>query len=158
MKHLDEEIEKELARLKPVAPSDALQAKIESALEETQPKDGLSFPRFWPMIALATAACLIFVFAISITRTSKEANSNIKETPAESFQPVASNSFEPPKAEQRLLEAIDDGIVFTEGREPVRKLRYKFVDTLTVVDKNDGSVFTMEIPREEILFVPITLL
>jgi len=56
------------------------------------------------------------------------------------------------------LEAIDDGIVFTEGREPVRKLRYKFVDTLTVVDKNDGSVFTMEIPREEILFVPITLL
>lgn len=56
MKHLYEEIEKELARLKPVGPSDALQAKIESALEETQPKDGLSFPGFWPMIALATAA------------------------------------------------------------------------------------------------------
>jgi len=66
MKHLDEEIEKELARLKPVAPSDALQAKIESALEETQPKDGLSFPRFWPMIALATAACLIFVLQFQL--------------------------------------------------------------------------------------------
>ncbi|MDA0346938.1 MAG: hypothetical protein O3C43_11700 [Verrucomicrobia bacterium] len=161
MKRFYEEIEKELGLLKPAAPSEALKTKIESALEEPQSTHTISLVRFWPGIALATAACLIFVFAISISRTSNDVDSGNAASRSESTQisqPVAKNSYIPLEAEQRLMKAFDDGIVFTDGHDPVRKLRYQFIDTLTMLDKNDGSVFTMEIPREEILFVPVTLL
>ena len=44
------------------------------------------------------------------------------------------------------------------NNEPVRRLRYQFIDSVTMVDQTDGSVFTMEVPREETLFVSVTLL
>lgn len=161
MKHFDEEIEKELARLKPIVPSEALKAKIGSALEESNSSSAISLVRFRPIIALATAACLIFVFTISISKTSNDIDTGSAEPQTVSTQvskAAHKNSYVPLQAEQRLMEAFDEGIVFTEGHDPVRKLRYQFIDTLTMVDENDGSVFTMEIPREEILFVPVTML
>jgi hypothetical protein len=157
MKPFDEEIEKELGRLRPVAPSDALKAKLERALEEPPSTPFKSLYRLWPLIGLATAAGLIVV-AIFIPKTSDDLKSGSTVNLEEPSQDSALNTFEPMRAEQRLMEAFDDGIVFTAGHDAVRKLRYQFVDTLTMVDNNDGSVFTMEIPREEILFVPVTLL
>ena len=91
--------------------------------------------------------------------TTDLVQNGVLEDPAINLSPVDPFAdYEAVDAEQRLIEAIDDGVVLVIDNEPVRRLRYQFIDSVTMVNQTDGSVFTMEIPREETLFVPVTLL
>lgn len=157
----EEELEKELAALKPAQPSQRLETKIEEQLNSSDPSTGLLI-RLWPVVAVAAAACLALVLVLrnQSTETPKsvaEATVTADAT-ASGISPSPFGDFQPIEAEQRLIEAIDDGVVLVVDDEPVRRLRYQFIDTVTMVNETDGSVFTMEIPREETLFVPVSLL
>lgn len=152
----DEELEKELAALQPVQPNEPLKQKIAKNLDQPEIKKTRPVLKIWPIIAVATAACVLLALKLSSLQSTIVAPKVSSDTlPVPSPESV---TFQSVKAEQHLLEAFDEGVVLTANNEPVRKLRYQFVDTVTMVNENDGSIFTMEIPREEILFVPLTLL
>mgnify|MGYP007101535671 CR=1 FL=1 len=152
----DEELEKELAAFQPVQPNETLKQKIAIGLDQPEINKTRSILKIWPIIALATAACVLLAFKLSSPQSTIEAPKVASTEPSEP-SPESAN-FQSFKAEQHLLEALDEGVVLTANNEPVRKLRYQFVDTVTMINEIDGSIFTMEIPREEILFVPLTLL
>ena len=159
MKISDEELEKELAGLKPTQPSMSLKATIEQRLQEEPGTSDNKVIRLWPVLALAAAACLALVLILSSSTPDSVENAVMAQTDSSAIE--AGNPFEglePYESEQRLIEAIDDGIVMVVDNEPVRRLRYQFIDSVTMIDQSDGSVFTMEIPREETLFVPVSLL
>lgn len=152
----DENLEKELAAFQPVQPNERLRQQISNSLDRPEITNTRPVLKIWPIIAFATAACLVLVFKIS----SPHSNSEAPETASERLIGASAKSatFQPVSAEQHLLEAFDEGVVLTVNDQPVRKLRYEFVDTVTMVNTNDGSLYTMEIPREEILLLPLTLL
>ena len=155
----DEDLEKELAALKPAEPTPTLAVSIEEQLDEEKPAQQNTLIRFWPVLALAAAACL----AIILVRPASESDNVdtpelVQQSPILPETDDPFSNYEAVEAEQRLIEAIDDGVVMVVDNEPVRRLRYQFIDSVTMVNQSDGSVFTMEIPREETLFVPVTLL
>ena len=157
----NEELEKELAALKPVEPSNQLETHIQKQLDAEEAPSG-TLIRLWPWVAVAAAACLALVLILrndSPGVASDLAQNGIAED-SNSNDPLTDPfaDYEPVEAEQRLVEAIDDGVVLVIDNEPVRRLRYQFIDSVTMVNQTDGSVFTMEVPREETLFVPVTLL
>lgn len=162
MKFSHQELEKELASLRPAQATERLKSRIGQALagrEETRKPMTL---KLWPVFALAAAACLTLLAVVFIALFSKthdaHANGVGLQPSAKEPSETRRGEFQPVQGERRLLEAVDEGIVMTENRKPIRKLRYEFVDIVTLVNQNDGSVFTIEIPRKEILFVPVTLL
>lgn len=155
----DEELEKELSQLKPLAAESSLKTDIQKELEEQSFSGHNSLIRFWPVLALAAAACIALAVFLS-QPDAAPLNAPIASQP-ENHQTVPSDffaDFEPFETQQRLVDAIDDGIVMVIDDEPVRRLRYQFIDSVTMIDQTDGSVFTLEVPREETLFVPVSLL
>ena len=157
----NEEIEKELSSLKPTAPASTIISRIEQNLVQADIRNPDKIVRMWPVVAMASAACLALVLVFTITNRSTETETSaalILTVPLQDSPEAAFANFELIDGEKRLLKATDEGIIFSADNEPVRRLRYQFVDTVTLVNQVDGSVFKMEIPREEILFIPVTLL
>ena len=155
----DEELEKELAQLKPSMPDASLKAHIQQELEGDSPIERNPLIRLWPTLALAAAACVALALFLSQPASETETAPIAEQTDTESAEPSGLFAgMEPYETEQRLVEAIDDGVVMVIDNEPVRRLRYQFIDSVTMIDQTDGSVFTMEVPREETLFVPVSLL
>ncbi len=120
----DEELEKELASLRPTAPSEFLKSNIAEKLAEKPAAHSNKLIRLWPILAIAAAACL--ALAIIISRSTSEALEPIKvtqkkATDTEPIDPFA--DYEAVESEQRLIEAIDDGVVMVVNNEPVRRLR-----------------------------------
>jgi hypothetical protein len=157
----DKDIEKELSSLKPLAPENAVRSRIDQNLLQPEAGKPEKIVRIWPFIVLASAACLALVFVLTIKDNSFKAETSSALTPTNTIHSsnvAAFANFEPVEAEKRLLQATDEGIFLSADNEPLRRLRYQFVDTVTMVNQVDGSVFKMEIHREEILFIPVTLL
>jgi hypothetical protein len=151
----NEELEKELSKLKPKAPDQTLGNSIQARITESADNNKKTI-RLWPVLAWTCAACIAVAAVFLVSKSAFDRN----VTPVSSAQTDTDplSDFEAVGAEQRLVEAIDDGVMLTSENEPVRRLRYQFIDSVTLVNHSDGSLFTMEVPREEILFVPVTLL
>ncbi len=160
MKHTAEDLEKEMASLQPVTPSEILEAKIEQSLrgpKTSKPKAPIGW---FPLAAWAATACVAMTAAIIlISPAPKEDAAPTALANNESGENLALelSDYEPVEAEHRLTKAIDEGVFLNAQNEPLRKFRYQFVDSFTLVNQTDGSVFTMELPREEVLLVPVSL-
>ena len=154
MNQSDEELENELAALVPTQPHEILAQRISEELEPSKIIASRPLIKLWPIVALASAACfLVTLKLLTPYSTSERAPKTLLANTI-----AGPDSFQAIKAEQHLLDAIDEGVVLTANDELVRRLRYEFIDTVTMINQNDGSIFTVEIPREEILCVPVTLL
>ncbi|MCB1123405.1 MAG: hypothetical protein KJT03_17770 [Verrucomicrobiae bacterium] len=152
----DQDFEKELAAMKPVAPGRHLQRRIEAELETNKRKEKSRLIRLWPILPFAIAACLIL--AVSLHYSDRSGNSQSDGLPVASISGNTDKALEPVEAKQILVQAFDEGVVTNDEAGPVRRFRYEFIDTVKLVDPSDGSVFTMQVPREEVLLVPVTLL
>ena len=160
MRISNEDLEKELTSLLPKAPSGQMKANIEKALAEPDSTRSGEALKMWPITIWAIAACLALVLSILFLVPDSNAPRGI-DTLAQKLpdQTLPENGlYEPIEAEQILTNATDEGVFVNSDNEPMRRLRYQFIDSITMVNKSDGSVFTMELPREEVLMVPLTLL
>jgi hypothetical protein len=63
--------------------------------------------------------------------------------------------FRPVHAENRLQNKVDEGIVFLRNGLPARQYRFEFVDRVVWENPRDGSTMEMEVPREEVVLVPV---
>ena len=58
--------------------------------------------------------------------------------------------------EQQLLEVADEGIVEVSSDGPVRQMRYHSLERRQWKD-DDGAITVVEVPREDIVLVPVSI-
>ncbi len=169
---VDDAIELELKRLKPAKPPLALRARLETALEtagrrgafyEASPEYRRSrLLRF--LYAPLTAAAVVAV-ALAIVFLQDPGDDAGKGGDGElaivdvgtdgAFIEPNVARFRPGTARTILFGILDEGVVLNEEDLPVRQFRYQFVESFNLVNPADGSTLRMDIPREEVIRVPV---
>ena len=137
----EEEIERELQRLVPAAPSEALLARLRQP-----PSPGrriIRFPGWWP---LAAAACaLVFLLLRPIAPPRHPAVPSV--TRLETFRPVETDRF--------LISARDLGVVELEPGRPYRLVHCVWADRETF--RSEGSASHLEVRQAREQIVPLSL-
>lgn len=179
------ELERELAQLQPAAPPEILAERLASALEESVPStaaepapdpaaafgDGGSgygrsrLLRFL-LAPSAAAAVVVAALAFALLRDPRTAVDDSLATGAGDPQVIDMGTdgafidpnvarFQPGSAQTILYDILDEGIVWNDRDEPMRQFRYRFLETVSLTNPSDGSTLRMDIPREEVIRVPV---
>lgn len=69
---------------------------------------------------------------------------------------LAPEGMELKRTEQRFTYSQEGGVLYTDKNVPVRRYSYHFIDTMVWENPKDGSQMKMSVPREEVIYVPIT--
>ena len=158
MKPTEKDVENELRSLVPRAPSPGLRQGIARSLKTRPLKETVKPVSLWKPLSLGLAASLALAMVFLFSNHSRIAPNRSDSHLSETHKPADLSAYLPIQAEQRLIKAVDEGVVRNDANEPVRKFRYQFVDSVTLKNQENGSVFTMEVPRDEIILVPLSLI
>ena len=161
------ELENELKKLRPVAPSPELLTRIESALAEpagATPTAGIlpkkkAFRLNWFALGLglATAATFLILARVNMDQTTSKSPSLAAMTPAPSAaQALArANYLVPAGLTQVVYNRRDEGLHFREGADqPVRRVRSKKRETLQWRNPETGASLRVIYPSEEVELIP----
>ena len=162
-----EDIERELRQLRPAPPSEGLQARMAEELVEKaahtvdKRAGGILFQniRFRWAASFALAAAFAIIAFLSIPDTEQ-----VSDTPPTAMdmaeveipvalEPASPSKYIPVKARHVLMNAQEEGIFYIDDHIPARKMRYRFVDSYTWKNPDDGSSLQVTVPREEVLLV-----
>jgi len=129
-----EELEFELSRLRPRAPSEFLQARVGAALEKSRRTAGSVLLRGVAGAGFAAAVAWLVTFSPGVPGSRGAA-----------LLPVA--------AEETLQSAQDEGLMTLDDGTKAQRLRLRFVETVSWSD--GGRTLTWTAPREELRIVPV---
>lgn len=169
------DIELELSRLKPSAPSVNLEPRIEAALAQeitATPTAGVlpqrRIARFnWFAFGVsAAAAAAVAMFAILrfdqpahteqsavAARTSPAAQENRAGT----ARPEAPTTFVPDGLTRVVYHTRDEGLVYhNKADAPVRRLRSRARETLQWKEPGTGASLRVSYPTEEVELIPVS--
>jgi len=157
-----QQLETELKQLQPASPPPGLKDSIAARLEQPGNQSETSGTRrilpFAPIfIGMAASLALVLGIHWYVQEPSAPPAHQANQAP-ETATASASSIYEPIHAEQQLTDAFEDGVFLNDKNQPVRKYRYQFVDSVTLKNRNDGALYNMMVPREEIVLVPVSLL
>lgn len=119
------------------------------------------------LIAVVTAACLVFAMGIGLFTgkltlgsggNQDQANQGNFVTPGDVSAIGGKSGLASTRsilAENRLQQRIDEGLVFMDSGFSARQIRYQFVDRVTWINPKTGDSLEVEIPREEIILLPV---
>jgi len=62
----------------------------------------------------------------------------------------------PVRATNVLYDAVNEGVVRLEDNSLARRMRLNYLDTITWENPKSGAQLQRTVPREEILFIPVT--
>lgn len=156
------------AQLRTVRPSPAnrdLERRIECGLKQEtrlQRQERVRSVLSWA--GLAVAASLLITFGILLfngrlalgpTTAQTGPGEGASESAAADEVELERDEFKPVLAENNLLNRIDEGIVFLRNGLTARRYRYEFVDRVVWQNPVDGATVEMEVPREEVVLVPV---
>jgi len=149
--------EERLEQLRPNSVSERLQRRLEASISErTSQSRRQRWQQHLRWISGLAAALVVLAAGFRLLIPESE--------PSLSAEPVASadgkvadqsGGFEPVVAENLLQERIDEGIVFLNNGAAARKYRYEFIDRVVWKNPADGSTMEIEVPREEVVMVPV---
>jgi len=158
----DKMLEAQLRELKPLPPSPLLSGRIEASLRGMQRRRQVNRIRTWVAWGgLAAAATLLISFGVLLF------NGRLSYQPAGLSDPIATemvqdtpvltdaDAFQPVIAENNLKGRIDEGIVFLRNGLTARRYRYEFIDRVVWENPANGAQIEMEIPRDEVVLVPV---
>jgi hypothetical protein len=160
----EESFEYDLRRLPATATSRQLRSSIAEELNSPKTDSGdahdgrgsLWFAWFVAGVCASISAALLLRDAIETAPNASVSGSQ----PANSGDIAATDEMRmvPVDTSGMLLVALDEGIVYLESGQPVRKVRLQYVDTVRL--RNPGAAAALEIttPREEVRFVPVDTL
>ena len=155
----DPTLESELRQIRPAKMDEALLERISHAATDHPPAPQSSTwrSRRWLWLVPFTAAAAI-VLALTLSpqknddlpdgTAAKSSNKPTKEETIELF-PVSRNN--------QIVEAINEGIIHIEGRQPYRSVRMQVVDSYQWAQPNGVTRVQYQVPREERLLVPATI-
>ena len=162
---MDKEFENRLKKARPAPPTELVEARIEKALQARERQKRMARVRqFLSWGGLAMAASILIVMGILMFngRLDFEKHSQEPEAvPAQSQttqsapEAAVADEFEPVVAENNLKGRVDEGIVFLRNGLTARRYRYEFVDRVVWRNPSDGAVIEMEVPRDEVVLVPV---
>jgi hypothetical protein len=135
-----QELEAELKRLRPVAPSPALRVRIGRELAATR-------RNFWAWAALPLAAGLAGLLLLR----DRPAAPALHATP----NPAAA-LYKPVSAENLLYAQRDEGLVTLADGTTARRYRSSYVDTITWKNPRTQASLRWSVPRTEERVVPVS--
>ena len=167
----ESDFESQLRALRPVAPSPALEDGIARQLASSRAIATVEaraaviqrravaedapgfFERLFPGLrwALAGAAGTAAVF-LTVSHFQKA-----EVSPEKKSTPVAESDFEPVEITRDLVAAEDGGLVYENEAEPARVVRYTTLEHHVWTHPVTGARLEVEIPREDIVLVPIAM-
>lgn len=163
------ELETELRKLRPLAISAELTAKIESAFSHesavSTPASGiLTRPKRlrinWLSLGLGLAAATTFLVLAKIddNPTTKTPQKSSARKPASSRTAIANaGNLVPIEMTQVVYNARDEGLVFAGGVEkPARRMRYRTQETFQWQEPGSGASLRVSYPSEEVVLTPIS--
>ena len=158
------ELENELKQLRPRALPAPLIGRVAKELAEAPRRRGLFAEwRTWFLPAAAAAALAVAVTSIPFLVSERHGTSlpATVESPAVQASTVAAANtgparLQPVRATNVLYDAVNEGIVYLDGEQPARRMRLSYMDTITWENPKGGESLQWTVPREEILFVPVT--
>jgi hypothetical protein len=142
-------LEAELKRLRPVAASRPLLARLES---ELSPRRSAPFWGGW--LALPAAAGLALVAAIGLRRDAILPAAQPSAPAPASFG--AAPAFKPVSADDLLVGARDDGYLTMSDGTRARRTRQSYVDTITWEDPGSHASLRWSVPRQEVRVEPVS--
>jgi hypothetical protein len=165
--NIDEQktFENQLQQFKPTAAGPGISLRIKQGLESSSRADRrrrIASTVTWGSVALAASILITFGFLLfngRLTLGTHGADTPVSEPMvAESTPepPVESkDTFTPVLAENNLQNRVDEGIVFLRNGLTARRYRYEFIDRVVWKNPTSGAVVEMEIPRDEVILVPV---
>jgi len=155
----DPTLESELRQIRPAKMDEALLERIShtAANSSSHPQTSTLRSHRWLWLIPITATAVI-VLALTLSpqkpddqpdkTAAKSSNKPTKEETIELF-PVSRNN--------QIVEAINEGIIHIEGRQPYRSVRMQVVDSYQWAQPNGVTRVQYQVPREERLLVPATI-
>jgi hypothetical protein len=153
------DFERQLRTLHPAAPPRALEDHIAqdlapapaAALMDVRKPSWLD--RLLPGLgwsALGASAAVVAMLALNLTRENPTMPT--LDLPAR----LAAAAEADVELEQQLLEVADEGIVEVSSEGPVRQMRYHSLERRQWKG-DDGAVTVVEVPREDVVRVPVSI-
>jgi hypothetical protein len=167
-----QDLENELGNLRPRRPSSALEARVAAELAEGSGRyrapisAGATGRRIRFGWSLAAVAALVLFAAMAEWRAAARPPSApvaaLTNAAAPAVSPpaqthLAAGRYRPAVAASVLYDLKDDGEVYLSGDTPVRRLRYRYVDTYTWKNPATNASLKWSVPREEIRVLPASL-
>jgi hypothetical protein len=100
--------------------------------------------------ALGASAAVVAMLTLNLTRENPGMPTS--DLPAR----LAAATEADVKLEQQLLEVADEGIIEVSSDGPVRQMRYHSLERRQWKD-DDGAVTVVEVPREDVVHVPVSI-
>jgi len=161
---MNEELESELKKLRPVQPSPALVSRIERVLADggTSGSKVIRPERFrvnWLGLGLGLAAAATFLILarIDFRPTEKTKQTNVSATPSLQQRAAALPNYQATGLTQVVYRQHDEGLVFPPGAEgPSRRVRTAKRETLRWRDQQSGAQLAVSYPTEEVTLIPVS--
>ncbi len=166
------QLEAELKRLRPAAPTRDFLARIEcelstpSAAPVAAPVVRRPAPLWWLWAAVLPAAAALAVIGTvavrhrlpSVAKAATASPTLATVAPSPDTPPTSRESaaaFKPVAAENVLYAAQDEGLVTLDDGTPARRERLNYVDTITWKNPRTNALVRWTVPREEVRVVPV---
>lgn len=160
------ELENELKQLRPKSLPAPLLGRIATELAEAPAKRGFFATwRTWVLPAAAAAALAVAVTSIPflVSRRGPETTEppvagtrTTAPSAGTNVANVANEKFRPVRATNVLYDAVNEGVVRLDDDSLARRMRLNYLDTITWEDPRSGASLQRTVPREEIVFIPVT--
>ncbi len=168
----ESEFENQLHALRPLAPSPALEESIARqlaagrALATVEPRAAAIrhreiavdrpsfFDRIFPGLRWAVAGA---VAAVAVIAAVSHFSDKPAASPSTSTVAAVEPDFEPEGITRELVSAEDGGVVYENEQEPARLVRYTTLERHVWTHPLTGARLEVEIPREDIVLVPIAM-
>jgi hypothetical protein len=157
-------LEAELKRLRPAAPSREMFARLEAEFAPiAAPVTPVVFwqrgTRLWWLWAgaLPFAAALVVAFVLATRRApaTKGLQPLAVSLPSAAATPPTEAVFKPVAAENVLYAVSDEGLVTLDDGTAARRERLSYVDTITWKNPRTNASVRWTVPREEVRVVPV---
>ena len=157
------QLEAELKRLRPAAPSSELLARLDRELapDADAPVERVRVVHrpsraWWLAAAALPIAAAIALFFIVSARRPQPTPSVVSVVPTTSDLAVAEPAvFKPVAAENVLYSARDEGLITLDDGTTARRERLRYVDTITWKNPRTNASVRWTVPREEVRVVPV---
>jgi hypothetical protein len=168
----DSEFEEQLRLLHPRPTSPQLEEAIAASLQQREialvdraptaailrpPRSApASFWRWFQGIGWALAGAAAAVAAIVLVNHF-EAGAEATKLAATTAAAAPAAGFEYAESNAELVTTEDEGLVLAGDQEPVRQVRYHSLERHVWVNPNTGARMEVEVPREDVRFMPVAM-
>ena len=162
----EKSFEEKLRAARPADPPEELEKRLSIAIQKAGRHAKVARLRQltgWG--GMAVAAGLLITFGILLFNGRLDLNglssgeALADRTPADVSELQAGagreDGFTPVFAENNLKSRVDEGIVFLRNGLTARRYRYEFIDRVVWQNPSDGAVVEVEVPRDEVVLVPV---